>query len=230
MIDVPPHPPGSVHIFRDSALLQTIDLPYTALIDLSPDGSSLLVSMLEGATASQHGVLQLCRVGRAEPVWSIKGVEFLRPARFLAGGDYILLEGSLVSTAPHGDDGEVEVERVWLRLACVSSPPWAGLSSGAPQRHLSVLQPRDRKRMQPSSSTWWRIRPRRVGKSSWTSLGASRSPHSSVAVPGPRVSLTTAGAPSGSRRRQGSANGRGAFHKRSDRLQRLCPGDDIRAS
>lgn len=98
--------PGRVEIFHESSLVQTIDLPGIGLIDLSPDGTSLLVSMLQGYIPGSTGRLDLCRVGRTEPVWSLSVPQFIRPAEFVADGKLIRLEEDLVPRAGDADVGQ----------------------------------------------------------------------------------------------------------------------------
>ncbi|MHB1344397.1 MAG: hypothetical protein ACYCX3_08580 [Thermoleophilia bacterium] len=97
---------GRVEIFHDSSLLETIDVPGLGLIDLSPDGTSLLVSMLEGSIPGGAGRLDLHRVGRTEPVWSLSVPQFIRPAEFVADGKLIRLEEALVPRARDADVGQ----------------------------------------------------------------------------------------------------------------------------
>ena len=89
-----------VRIFRDSPLLQTLDLAFAGSIDLSPDGQSLAVITSE-MLASGPGKVELYTVGGdARPRWSASLPAWATSATFINDGTVLMVEGGIVFSGP----------------------------------------------------------------------------------------------------------------------------------
>ncbi len=88
--------PGTVEVYDEGSLVQTIDLPGPAWVDLSPDGTDLIVTMLAGDIPGENDRVELYQVGSADPLWSIP-VPAVEDTRFVADGELVLIREAVES-------------------------------------------------------------------------------------------------------------------------------------